>query len=134
MRLFATRSISFQVVKYSKSASMFSKTSQTSGLKDFQGLILLNISGASGTVISKMGICLLMVSIFKGTQRFQVFHGMGDLSRELKTQRFTVPGQKFSKFLRVLKGLKSSQGPQGAKGLILECLHLSIHLCTAFYS
>ena len=112
---------------------MSSKTSQTSGLKEFQGLISFNISGGSGTVNSKMGIRPWRLQLFKETKSFQVFHGMRDLFKGIKNPRFTVPGQRFSKFRGLLRASKFS-GFQGLKGLILECLHLSIHLCTAFYS
>ena len=58
-----------------------------------------------------MSIWLLRVKIFKGTQRFQVFHGMRDIFKGIKNPKLHSPRSKFFKVSRVLigfnfKGLK----------------------------
>ena len=82
---------------------------------------------------SKMGYASLRVSNFQGYSKISSFsRDERSLQRSQKIQNFTVPGQSFQSF-KGAQGLQF-QGPQGLKGLILECLHLSIHRSTAFYS
>ena len=121
------------VFKDSKRASMSSKMSKTFRAKGLSGPHPFKFPGGSGTVNPIMCIWLLRAKIFMGTQRFQVFHGMRDIFKGIKNPKLHSPRSKFSKF-RGAQGFQSSQGLQGLKGLILECPHLSMHPCTAFYS
>ena len=102
------------------------------GKKFFQGLIFQYFQG-SGTVNSKMGIWLFEGLNFQKYSKFQVFMGWGTFQGNIKSKDSQSQAKKFQSF-EGTQGFQSSQGPQGLKGLTLECLHLSIHLCTAFYS
>ena len=79
----------------------------------FSGPHPFKFPGGSGTVNSIMDIWLLRVTIFKGTQRFQVFHGMMDLFKGIKNPKLHSPRSKFFKLSRVPKGFKVLRGFKG---------------------
>jgi hypothetical protein len=99
----------FQVFKDSKRASMSSKTSQTFRATGLSGPHPFKFPGGSGTVNSIMAIWLLRVKIFKGTQRFQVFHGMRDIFKGIKNPKLHSPRSKFFKILRCSRLSKFSR-------------------------
>ena len=80
-----------------------------------------------------MGIWFLRVSNFQGYSKISSF------SRDERSFQGNQKSKASQSQVKVFQSFKGAQGfqfqgPQGLKGLILECLHLSIHLSTAFYS
>ena len=75
-----------------------------------------------------MCIWVFVGSIFKGLQDFQVLSVQGFQRYKCYSPR----SKAFSKFQPCFKGLKFSSAFNELKALILECLHLSVHLRIAF--